>query len=179
MWFSFAWVASLNTSTARCPGLPLPAELKFVAVIESGLDPQAVSPGQGFLASANQQPIDPAITPTYLGADWYAPWRALRINQLLRMDSSVTVEDMRAFQTDPGSVRANLFVGFQTAYVGDYEHVPTTLAEARDLLAGSAVARAAFGDDVVDHYVNNADVELRAFEAAVTDWERFRGFERL
>ena len=35
------------------------------------------------------------------------------------------------------------------------------------------------GEDVVDHYLNNADVELRAFEAAVTDWERFRGFERL
>ena len=65
------------------------------------------------------------------------------------------------------------------AYVGDHEHVPTTLAEARDLLAGSTVARAAFGDDVVDHYVNAADVELAAFNAAVTDWERVRGFERL
>ena len=65
------------------------------------------------------------------------------------------------------------------AYVGDYEHVPTTLAEARDLLAGSAIARRAFGDDVVDHYVNAADVELAAFNAAVTDWERVRGFERL
>jgi glutamine synthetase len=65
------------------------------------------------------------------------------------------------------------------AYVGDYEHVPSTLAEARDLLAGSAIARAAFGDEVVDHYVNAADVELAAFNAAVTDWERVRGFERL
>ena len=54
-----------------------------------------------------------------------------------------------------------------------------TLAEARDLLAGSAIAREAFGDDVVDHYVNAADVELAAFNAAVTDWERVRGFERL
>jgi glutamine synthetase len=65
------------------------------------------------------------------------------------------------------------------AYVGDYEHVPGTLAEARDLLAGSDIARAAFGDDVVDHYVNAADVEMKAFNAAVTDWERIRGFERL
>jgi glutamine synthetase len=65
------------------------------------------------------------------------------------------------------------------AYVGDYEHVPTTLAEARDLLAGSAVAREAFGDEVVDHYVHAADVELAAFNSAVTDWERVRGFERL
>ncbi|MBM6405631.1 glutamine synthetase [Phycicoccus sp. CSK15P-2] len=65
------------------------------------------------------------------------------------------------------------------AYTGDYEHVPTTLAEARELLAASEVARAAFGDDVVDHYVNAADVEIGAFNAAVTDWERVRGFERM
>ena len=37
----------------------------------------------------------------------------------------------------------------------------------------------AFGDDVVDHYANMAKVELAAFDAAVTDWERYRGFERL
>ena len=41
------------------------------------------------------------------------------------------------------------------------------------------VARAAFGPEVIEHYLNNADVELRAFEAAVTDWELVRGFERL
>ena len=47
------------------------------------------------------------------------------------------------------------------------------------LFDGSAVARKAFGDDVVDHYLNNAQIELGAFNAAVTDWERVRGFERL
>ena len=41
------------------------------------------------------------------------------------------------------------------------------------------MARAAFGDEVVDHYLNAARVELDAFERAVTDWERYRGFERL
>ncbi len=61
----------------------------------------------------------------------------------------------------------------------DHERVPSTLHEARDLFAASALARRAFGDEVVDHYLNNADVELTAFEAAVTDWERVRGFERL
>ena len=65
------------------------------------------------------------------------------------------------------------------AYVSDKARVPSTLAEARDLFATSGVARAAFGDDVVEHYVNAADVELAAFNAAVTDWERVRGFERL
>jgi penicillin amidase len=73
--------------------------------------PQAVSPVQGFLASANQQPIDPAVQPRYLGPDaGYEVWRALQINRLLREDSSVTVDEMRLFQTDPGSVRADLFV---------------------------------------------------------------------
>ncbi len=65
------------------------------------------------------------------------------------------------------------------AYESDKTHVPTTLAAARELFAASSVARDAFGDDVVDHYVNAADVELASFNAAVTDWERFRGFERL
>jgi hypothetical protein len=71
--------------------------------------PQAASPAQGFLASANQQPIDPQATRDYWGGS-YDPWRALRINALLRADSSVTVDDMRRWQTDRGSERATLFV---------------------------------------------------------------------
>ena len=65
------------------------------------------------------------------------------------------------------------------AYTSDKPRVPGTLREARDLFAASEVARAALGADVVAHYVNAADVELAAFESAVTDWERYRGFERL
>jgi glutamine synthetase len=61
----------------------------------------------------------------------------------------------------------------------DKPRVPRTLREARDLFQASEVARAAFGEEVVEHYVHAADVELDAFESAVTDWERFRGFERL
>ena len=56
---------------------------------------------------------------------------------------------------------------------------PRTLAEAMTLFDASAVAREAFGDAVVNHYVNYARVEVAAFNAAVTDWERVRGFERL
>jgi len=72
--------------------------------------PQSLNPAQGYLASANQQPVDPRKDPRYLGANWYSPWRAIRINQLLRADSTVTPDDMRRFQTDPGSVMADLFV---------------------------------------------------------------------
>jgi glutamine synthetase len=66
-----------------------------------------------------------------------------------------------------------------SAYEGSHPHVPHTMQAARDLFAGSDVARAAFGDQVVDHYVHRADIELAAYESSVTDWERFRGFERL
>ena len=64
------------------------------------------------------------------------------------------------------------------AYTSGKPTVPTNLRAARDLFAASAIARAAFGDDVVDHYVHAADTELAAFESAVTDWELRRGFER-
>uniref|UniRef100_A0A5Q5CF66 Glutamate--ammonia ligase n=1 Tax=Mycobacterium sp. (strain JLS) TaxID=164757 RepID=A0A5Q5CF66_MYCSJ len=65
------------------------------------------------------------------------------------------------------------------AYTSGAERLPTTLSEAAELFDRSEIAREAFGDDVVDHYLNYARVELNAFNAAVTDWERVRGFERL
>jgi glutamine synthetase len=65
------------------------------------------------------------------------------------------------------------------AYVSDKPRVPSTLREASELFGATPVAREAFGDEVVEHYLNNARVELESFDAAVTDWERYRGFERL
>ncbi|MFB7269468.1 glutamine synthetase family protein [Streptomyces sp. NPDC056244] len=65
------------------------------------------------------------------------------------------------------------------AYTAAYEQVPTTLREAAGLWENSPLARAAFGDEVVAHYSNMARVEVKAFDAAVTDWELRRSFERL
>lgn len=65
------------------------------------------------------------------------------------------------------------------AYTSGAERLPATLTEAASLFEKSEVARAAFGDEVVEHYLTNARVELTAFNSAVTDWERMRGFERL
>ena len=65
------------------------------------------------------------------------------------------------------------------AYSSDVARVPTTLREAADLFDRSDAARELLGDDVVDHYVHAARTEVRAFDGAVTDWERIRGFERL
>ena len=80
--------------------------------------PQSFDPAQGFLASANQEPFDPRVSPGYLGYEnAFEPWRALHINQLLRSDSQMTPDKMRQFQTDPGSARADLFVPYFTGAV--------------------------------------------------------------
>ncbi|HEU5036319.1 MAG TPA: glutamine synthetase family protein [Nocardioides sp.] len=65
------------------------------------------------------------------------------------------------------------------AYHSDKPKVPHTMGAAREAFVTSEVARAALGDEVVDHYANMAAVELAAYDAAVTDWELHRGFERL
>ncbi|MCC9708693.1 glutamine synthetase family protein [Streptomyces sp. MNU76] len=65
------------------------------------------------------------------------------------------------------------------AYTAEYDHVPTTLHQAAELWEHSPIAKAAFGEEVVAHYLNMARVELAAFDAAVTDWELRRSFERL
>lgn len=65
------------------------------------------------------------------------------------------------------------------AYISDAPRVPSSLREAMALFEKSEIAKKAFGKDVVEHYLNNARIEQAAFDAAITDWERIRGFERL
>ncbi|MEW1684454.1 glutamine synthetase family protein [Streptomyces sp. NPDC093594] len=65
------------------------------------------------------------------------------------------------------------------AYTAGFDHVPTTLREAAELWEHSKIAQAAFGEEVVAHYRNMARVEIDAFDAAVTDWELRRSFERM
>ncbi|HEY5184092.1 MAG TPA: glutamine synthetase family protein [Actinomycetes bacterium] len=65
------------------------------------------------------------------------------------------------------------------AYQADAERVPEFLHQAIELWDGSAFARQTFGEEVVDHYTNMGRIELEAFARAVTDWERYRSFERM
>jgi glutamine synthetase len=58
-------------------------------------------------------------------------------------------------------------------------HVPRTLEEATELFVASPFAKAAFGEQVVDHYGHFFRTEWSAFSSAVTDWERRRYFERI
>ncbi|MEV6318905.1 glutamine synthetase family protein [Streptomyces sp. NPDC051776] len=61
----------------------------------------------------------------------------------------------------------------------DVPRLPTTLTEALHRWETSETAAKVFGETVVGHYAQAARTELAAFETAVTDWERVRGFERL
>lgn len=107
----------------------------------------------------------------------------------LRVENRVPGGDVNPYLAVAGMLAAGLhgireeipleeaFAG--NAYASDKDRVPSTLEEARQLFVESTFARTVFGDDVVDHYAHAAEVELAAFNTAVTDWERVRGFERL
>ena len=69
-----------------------------------------------------------------------------------------------------------LFTG--NAYESDVKRFPHTLNEAISALEHGTIARAAFGDDVVDHYLNYARTEQQLFDKAVTCYERERFYER-
>ena len=68
-------------------------------------------------------------------------------------------------------LRARAAAGGQRLHLRRPEGAPARCARPARPSHGSAIARAALGDEVVDHYTNMADVELAAFDAAVTDWE--------
>jgi glutamine synthetase len=108
----------------------------------------------------------------------------------LRVENRVPGGDVNPYLAVAAMIAAGLDgiereLPLEPAFVGNAyldqgrARVPATLREAAALWTDSALARSAFGDDVVDHYANNARVELAAYDAAVTDWERRRGFERL
>jgi glutamine synthetase len=108
----------------------------------------------------------------------------------LRVESRVPGGDVNPYLAVAGLVASGLHgiereLPLEPDYAGnaysaaDARHVPATLRDALELWEGSALARTFFGDDVVEHYANNARVELTAFDAAVTDWELRRGFERM
>jgi glutamine synthetase len=64
------------------------------------------------------------------------------------------------------------------AYESEVERFPSSLREAIACLESGTMARAALGDEVVDHYLNYARTEQRLFDQVVTCYERERLFER-
>ncbi len=107
----------------------------------------------------------------------------------IRVECRVGGADLNPYLAFAGQIAAG-FAGIEEgltlgdAFEGDAyaaknaPHVPSTLRAATEALDGSAMLRAAMGDDVIDHYVHAARHEQSEFDAAVTDWEVRRGFER-
>jgi glutamine synthetase len=107
----------------------------------------------------------------------------------LRLENRVPGGDVNPYLAVAGMIAAGLdgidrgltleepFEG--NAYAVETDHVPDSLVSAKDLWVDSAWINETFGDEVQAHYANMAHVELAAFGAAVTDWERRRGFERM
>jgi len=107
----------------------------------------------------------------------------------LRIENRVPGGDVNPYMAVAGMVAAGIdgieknlvlepiFTG--NAYALETSRVPHTLQEARDLWANSPWVKETFGEDVQKHYTHMADTEIDAFGRAVTDWERFRSFERM
>jgi len=107
----------------------------------------------------------------------------------LRLENRIPGGDVNPYLAVAGMIAAgldgiernlDLEPAFQgNAYATDSQRVPHTMSEALRLWEGSEWVRETFGADVQAHYTNMARVELAAFTSAVTDWERYRSFERL
>lgn len=107
----------------------------------------------------------------------------------LRLENRVPGGDVNPYLAVAGMIAAGIdgierelelgpaFAG--NAYAADCERVPGGLERAAARWSASEWAVETFGRDVVGHYANTARVELDAFSRAVTDWERYRSFERL
>lgn len=133
-----------------------------------------------------------SFAPTAVGWGWDNRTCALRIvghGPSLRFEQRAPGADANPYLAAAGLVAAGLH-GIEheldlgeaiagNAYAQDVPHIPHRLHDAVDLFERSPIAREAFGDDVVDHYVHCGQVEMDAFDGAVTDWEVQRGFERL
>jgi glutamine synthetase len=131
------------------------------------------------------------LAPTAIawGLDNRCAIRLLGEDQSARVENRVPGGDVNPYLACAAMIAGGLYgldhdlelgVGLTgNVHSSDFPTIPRTLREARQAFASSQIARAAFGDDVVDHYTTVADVELDAFDAVVTDWERRRSFERM
>jgi glutamine synthetase len=106
----------------------------------------------------------------------------------MRVESRIPGADVNPYLAFAATIASGLF-GLENglalppafegnAYESSVDRFPSTLREAIAALEGGTMARAAFGDDVVDHYLNYARTEQGLFDRVVTDWERQRLYER-
>ncbi|MEL6767143.1 MAG: glutamine synthetase family protein [Pseudomonadota bacterium] len=107
----------------------------------------------------------------------------------IRMENRVGGADLNPYLAFAAQIAAGLAgmeagLTLEPEFSGDAysdesaRRIPGTLREAAEAAESSAMLRAAFGDDVVEHYVHAARWEVSEYDRRVTDWEVARGFER-
>jgi glutamine synthetase len=115
-------------------------------------------------------------------------FRIVGSGSAMRVESRIPGGDVNPYLAFAATIAAGLY-GLENsltlppafegnAYESDVERFPSTLREAIAALEGGSMARAALGDDVVDHYLNYARTEQELFDRVVTNWERERLYER-
>lgn len=107
----------------------------------------------------------------------------------LRIENRVPGGDVNPYLAVAGMVAAGLdgisrklkledaFVG--NAYLGDSQRIASHMGESLSAWENSDWITETFGQEVQDHYANMAKVEIADFGRSITDWERFRSFERI
>jgi len=136
--------------------------------------------------------VEGSFAPTAIGWGLDNRTIALRVvgrGKAMRVENRVPGGDVNPYLATSAMIAAGIAgieqklpleeISEGNGYISDKPRVPSTMVQATELFAESALARSAFGDDIVDHYVHYAHTEIAQFNAVVTEWERVRGFERL
>lgn len=119
-----------------------------------------------------------------------AGFRVVGAGQSLRIECRVPGADVNPYLAYAGSLAAGIDgivneTDLLEMFSGDVyaaqnlPRVPSTLTAAIPAFANSEFVGSALGSDVQDHYAHFFSVEAAAFDAAVTDWERVRYFDRI
>ncbi len=107
----------------------------------------------------------------------------------IRMECRIGGADLNPYLAFAALIAAGLAgidekLTLQKPFVGDaYQasrlpEIPKTLRDATETLAKSKMLKAAFGEEVIEHYVHTAKWEQMEYDRRITDWELHRGFER-
>jgi len=137
--------------------------------------------------------VDASWAPTRLAWSYdnrTAGFRVVGHGQSLRIECRIPGADCNPYLAFAASLASGLDgiankLEPPECFIGDIytarhlPRVPSTLSEATEKFANSEFAKSAFGEDVVEHYTHFFLTEQAAFNAAVTDWEHKRYFERI
>lgn len=95
--------------------------------------PHVFNPPEGFVESANQKPT-PDHYPIFYNWNFEAPYRGMRIHELLSADRKISIDDMKAAQLDAHSVVARILTPMILQAFANDGQANTTLTAALDSL---------------------------------------------